>query len=288
MSLKEAFALCSIVTSLAVSPVLALDPAVPSGYGLVWQDEFNGAALNSDIWQTWYNDNSYSVGNGALNMAVYTDPVTGANHCAYIATQVNGMYGYDQTYGYFVARMKFHDRSGTSSAFWMSSPTMWADNTDPAVSGTEIDVIEHWQQDSSGMVNNKAHETVWGPYNGGQNIGHQTANLGLDDGNFHLIALLWTPTSYKFYVDNTLQWTCTHLLSQRSEFFLLDLYENNTQDYGPLGSVNNAELTVDYVRAYATPEPRSFVVLATGAIGLLAYARIARSRKLAVRRIRNI
>ena len=258
------FALCCILTGLAVSPVLATDPAVPSGYGLVWQDDFNGTALNSNLWHTYYDgnalDNAYSVGNGNLTMSVYTDPVTRVNQWGRIYSQLgagnNGVDGYEQKYGYFVARMKFQDKLNTSSAFYMD-PRDLSDGTDPTISGAEIDIIEHWQQNATfpyAMANNKANFHVWGP-GYATNVGHQTGNLGLDDGNFHLIALLWTPTSYKFYIDNSLQWTCTQIVSQQPEFFLFDTFVNNTQDYGPLGSPNNSVLTVDYVRAYAEALP---------------------------------
>ena len=72
--------------------------------------------------------------------------------------------------------------------------------------------------------------------------------------------MLWTPTAYTFYVDNTLLWTCNQPISQRNEFTLLGCLPSSDSSfvgnrpvggYGPLGSPSNAVMTVDYVRAYA-------------------------------------
>ena len=245
MSLKKALWLCCIATVLAVSSAVAYDlnPTIPDGYNLVWQDEFNGSSLGS-TWETWYGMDSYSVGGGTLNMTVYTDPISGENRGAHIATQN----GYRQKYGYFVARMKFDDKQSTSSAFWMLSPSMESDNTDPAVSGTEIDIIEHWQSER-----NTAHFRVWAPYATGLNVGDDAYVYNLDNGDYHLLALRWTPTAYEFYVDNRLRYTCNEMVSQRSEYLLFDHLSMAEGDFGPLGSDENAHFTVDYVRAYALP-----------------------------------
>ena len=277
-------ALCFILAGPAASPAIAfaLPPAVPSGYGLVWNDEFNGNSLDLNMWSLQHPDmpdlcNSYSVGGGSLKLTVFTDTV-GADHGGYLTSG----FGYERTYGYFAASIKFQEQPGTCGAYFMTSWNAYTAG-DPAVNGTEMDIIEHRAEDGNNRdISNRDLITVHWPANDQTSAQFYSSNIGLNDGNFHLYAMLWTPTAYKFYVDNTLVWTCNQPISQSNEFTLLDCIPNGDSSfvgsrpaggYGLLGSASNAVMTVDYVRAYAyVPEPGALVLLATGLVSLLAYA----------------
>jgi hypothetical protein len=262
------FALCCILPCVAVSPALAdLLPTVPSGYGLNWGDEFNGTSLNMNTWSVHNGGNSYSVGGGNLKLSVWTD-VGGIDHFGYIDTENS----YQQTYGYFVARAKFNEKSGTCSAFWVYSP-------DRAHGATEMDIVEHRQTDGVGHdLSNRTLTTVhWGPWESPSKAFIDYSGINVGDGNYHLFAMKWTPTAYTFYVDNTPYWTFNQAISQRPEYLFLDCIITDwvgprpTGGYGPQGSPLNAAMTVDYVRVYAIPEPGALVLLTTGLLGLLVY-----------------
>ena len=247
-------------------PSLAVAPAVPSGYYLKWGDEFNGNALDLNIWSQqhpdWPNLNSWSVGDGTLKLTTYTDS-NGVDHGGYITSGLS----YERTYGYFAASIKFQEQPGTCSAYWM---TAWNAYTagDPAVNGTEMDIIEHRARDGKiwdGDVSNRDLITVHWPANDQTSAQFYSGNIGINDGNFHLYSMLWTPTAYTFYFDNTLLWTCNQPISQSNEFTLLDCIPNGDSSfvgsrpaggYGPLGSASNAVMTVDYVRDYARTTAR--------------------------------
>ena len=137
-------ALCWILTGLAASPALAVAPAVPSGYGIKWQDEFNGNALDTNIWsmQKDGSPSACSVSDGTLKLLTYTDG--GVDKCGYI----NSGYSYERTYGYFAASIKFQAQPGTNSTYFMTSWNAY-ETGDPAVKGTEMDIIEHRETDGN-------------------------------------------------------------------------------------------------------------------------------------------
>jgi beta-glucanase (GH16 family) len=306
--------LCSLGFSIAAAvsatnivtvgdPLLALAPAVPTGYTLKWSDEFNGTGVDWSTWSFQHPDDpgetlpaAYEVSNGTLKLRTYTDTSgSGTDQYGYIGTSLNPTTGggYQQTYGYFVARIKLQDKSGAYSAFWMQSPSLYLPGAatvppaplvgNPATEGTEMDIFEHREYDgNSNYVGNQIPTNVhWYTPDHYESL-YTATNITIDDGNFHLYAMLWTPTSYRFYVDNQLYYTFQRhgAISQSPEYFVLNTMPTAAdwggprpvRGYGPLGSDSNGVMTVDYIRAYALPEPGIFVMLALGLTGALAYA----------------
>jgi beta-glucanase (GH16 family) len=274
MSRHIAFDRCLLVLGcILICPVVslayALEPATPAGYSLVWADEFNGTSLNMDNWEVHYVGDSYSVGGGNLKLTTWTDTDGVTDRYGYIDTAR----GYQRTYGYFAARIKFNDKPGTASGFFIYSPYR-------AQGATEMDLIEHRLTDEIGRnVNDHVMTTVhWGPWEGPSKAFVDYTGTNIGDGDYHLLALDWTPTNYKFYLDNTLYWTCSKAISQIPEHMFLGCTPNGWAGprpeggYGPQGSPLNAVMTVDYVRVYAIPEPGSVMILSTALLGLLAYA----------------
>jgi beta-glucanase (GH16 family) len=284
-------ALCCILTGPAAGPAIAaLVPAVPSGYSVQWSDEFNGTALNTDIWRpTHAYTTSWSVGGGALKLTTYTDG-NGVDQQGEIDTSFYGPNGYEQKYGYIVARIKLQDQPGTCSAFWLRSRYMNPTETgNPALDGTEMDIFEHVALDGNSQdISNKQRITVhWYTDYSAPDWGHKSSTMlipnlspAINDGDFHLYALLWTPTKYEFYIDNILRRTFTSPISQRQEFFSFMCAPTDASfggprpagGYGPLGSASNAVETVDYIRAYAVPEPSASMLAITGAMSMSVYA----------------
>lgn len=282
---------CCILAGLAGSPALAdVQPAIPTGYSFQWSDEFNGTTLNTSTWQEMHPGttlpDSYQVSDGTLKMIAYTN-ADGVDREAYVGTPQNDSTGYEQTYGYFVARIKLNDKQGAYSAFWMYSPALYTPGAsppaltgNPGIDGMEIDIFEHREFDeNNNRVGGRTESNLhWYTPDHHSSL-CITGDVGLNDGNFHLYSLLWTPTKYEFYIDNVLYRTFTEAISQRSEYFVLTSAPTGIwggtrplMGYGPPGSASNSVLTIDYIRAYALPEPNSLVLLGTVLASGWAYA----------------
>src|SRR5262249_18279835 len=122
----------------------------PAGYYEVWGDEFNGTALDTAKWDYWLLGNrrdavnvtnAVSVAGGYLNITTYT--TNGTHYTAMVATDGT----FRSRYGYWEASIKWGDTNGMWSALWMQSPTMGTYLTDPVVSGSELDIVEHRSTD---------------------------------------------------------------------------------------------------------------------------------------------
>lgn len=137
------------------------------GWGLVWSDEFNGAALDRSKWEVetscWGGGNNerqcytdrprnVEVVNGLLRLKAYPESFTGPRYPQgfpggdggqvtqnYTSGKVRTRELADWTYGRFEARMKLPTGQATWPAFWM----LPADNAygDWPLSG-EIDIVE--------------------------------------------------------------------------------------------------------------------------------------------------
>ncbi len=252
----------SLETRLNFSPV-------GPGWQLQFADEFNGASLDQNNWSvvTGARRNAInsvdSVGVGGGNLTLTTHTENGKHYTGFISSKNL----YSATYGYWEARINFQDSPGMWSAFWMQSPTNANPIGDPATAGTEIDIVEHRAVDVSNTnINNKIESNLhWDGYAQGV---EQSAGSGLKNnpgstplqGNFHLYAIEWDTTGYKFYLDGNQVWTTTQGLSKRSEYiFLSSEVQNNiwagtipTGGYGSLAT-STTKMTVDYVHVYQKP-----------------------------------
>jgi len=239
---------------------------------MVWNDEFNGATMDTAKWRHWLPGNrrnavntpgAVSVGGGLLTISTYT--IGGTHYTGMISTEST----YNPAYGYIEARINYDGAPGMWSAFWMQSPTMGSPVGSPNAAGTEIDICEHRKVDNTatgidGMVVGNIHWDGYGASH--KSVGYNSGNLGLGTG-FHVYGLEWTPTQQKFYVDGVLRWTVNDSsnspVSQRTEFLILSSEVDDTSTdwagaipaggYGPLGTTT-AKMEVDYVRVYQRRE----------------------------------
>lgn len=271
--------------ALSAALVAADLPAAPIGYTLSWSDEFDGTSLDTTKWgyrslgvrrDAVNVQNAVSVGGGSLTITTYTD--NGKHYTGMIATQGK----FEATYGYWEARIAFHERPGMWSAFWIQSPTMGNPIGDPGTAGMEIDVVEHRAVTSGGVdVSNKAaHNLHWDGYGADhKSKGTVTGNLGLATG-WHTYAVEWTPMTYSFFVDDRLTYSANPV-SNRTEYILLssevedDSWAGDipTGGYGSLAT-STTKMDVDYVRYYASsvPEPATLGLLALGGL-VVVFAR---------------
>jgi beta-glucanase (GH16 family) len=263
-----------IVTNLngsATSVVATL--TVPSGWQLVWSDEFNGNSLDTTKWtayvgndtggNVWYTGrtNNLYLKNGLLHLVAQSESSNGKS---YTSAQVRTEFKYSKKYGLIVARMKMPAGQG----FW---PAFWALGTNydyPTSSSLnwpycgEIDMPE-----SPGGLTSLVQGTIhYADVSGNDTF--QTLQYTLPGGgatsDFHTYGIQWASNSIIWQVDgvNVQTWTSWGAASGPNSFpapfnqpffFLLQLAVSGAGDYGgaPNGSTPfPSEVQVDYVRVY--------------------------------------
>jgi len=246
---------------------------------LLFFDEFNSNELDSTKWalcpewdrqgRSSWRDDMVSVSGGYLHLKIVSDPVLGAQkstnkniadnwiRAGSVRTRTRTDWAalFDNTYGYYEARIKFPPVRGTWGAFWLMSTTQDI-LTDRGVIGTEIDIIETIGNES-GRYNAALH---WDGYN----TSHKSINSenlyskgnGIYDGQFHVFALDWSPAEYVFYVDGIEFWrvdggpaflNCG--INRNPNYIKLSVEGADWAGRLPDG-FTEAEMLVDYVRVY--------------------------------------
>jgi beta-glucanase (GH16 family) len=256
-----------------------------------WSDEFDGTSLDLTRWtyrasgprhDGILTPDAVSVGAGALTIKTYTQ--AGLHYSGMISTQNHASGGFEQTYGYFEARVKFASSPGQWSAFWLQSPTIASPLGDPETAGVEMDVVEHRARcvdappptppstcaPDNPIADRAQHALIWDGYGPDRK---QAVRLGdplavvrsgdppaaLGDSGWHTWALRWTPTELTFYRDDVATWTTSGPISRRSQYIILSSEVGRffagaipADGYGsPATSTTNMQ--VDYVRAWTTP-----------------------------------
>jgi len=243
-------------------------PAVPpSGFILVWQDEFDGTSLDTSKWSADTGPRrdavntaeAVSVKDGVLRITTYTE--AGVEKTGFLTSEGK----FAATYGYFEARIRFSDAGGEWCAFWLQSPTNGQPKGNPALAGVEIDVVEHRVTDQSGFpfqdyVALNLNWDGYGPDRQNRQRVLQVPGGPKLQGEWHTYGVLWNATSYTFYVDAIALWTTSDAVSQRSETLQLTCEVADGDwagfipkgGYGPLGS-STTGMQVDWVRVWQPP-----------------------------------
>jgi beta-glucanase (GH16 family) len=237
----------------------------PAAWQLMFNDDFSGASLDATKWahrlpgvrnSAINTSNAVSVDSGLLTIKTYTE--AGTNYTGMIGSQ--GLF--QQTYGYFEARMKFHSSAGQWSAFWLTSPSYGNPIGDVGQAGTEIDIVEHRATNSGGTdIRSRYVSAVhWDGYGAEhQQVAKTHGPLAsLANDTWHTFGLKWSPTGYEFYYDDALLWTVTQAVSRRSEYLILSSEVRDahwagnvpTGGYGSLAS-SVTNLQVDWVRVWS-------------------------------------
>jgi beta-glucanase (GH16 family) len=240
----------------------------PAGYRLVWQDDFDGATLDPARWTPLSGPRrgaietpaSVAVANGLLTMTTYTD-AGGVHHAGFVTSEGH----FAARYGYFEARIRFHDAPGAWCAFWISAHSVDFGG-DPGVNGTEIDVVEHRVTDQGGwteladMVALNVNWNGYGPQKQtAQRVTHLPDNSKVQ-GAWHTYGVLWTATGYVYYVDGMEIWRPDAPTSHTAEDIRLTCeVEDGTwagnvpaSGYGSLAT-STTRMDVDWVRVWQTP-----------------------------------
>ncbi len=246
----------------------------------MWSDEFNTTGLDLRRWSYRatgprhdgiLTPDAVSVGGGLMTIKTYTEE--GRHYSGMIGTQSLGLAGFEQTYGYFEARMKFNGAPGQWSAFWLQSPTLGSPVRDPAAAGVEMDIAEHRARcvsapppiapetcTADNVITNRIHQAlIWDGYGADSKSAEQLSDplAGLRNGSWHTWALRWTPTDLTFYYDGTPVWFRTGPISLRSEYIVLssEVGQSFAGAIPPAGygsrETTRTNMQVDYVRVWS-------------------------------------
>lgn len=238
---------------------------------LIWSDEFEGTALDTNYWsfeigdgcpdlcgwgnseQQYYSDSQENirVENGSLVITAKEDILGGLS---YSSARITSLKKIDFRYGRFEARIKMPKTQGMWPAFWML-PTEKVYGGWPR-SG-EMDIIE--------MIGSKPGRAV-GTLHTGLPHTYISGYYDLPTGetfadSFHVFTMEWEPDSINFLVDGIKYHQLTPNDISPWEPFLEDFYlilnlAVGGQWPGPVDPTTELPQTleVDYVRVYNRPE----------------------------------
>ena len=241
-------------------------PPPPTQWNIVWDDEFNGTAINPAIWTFengnnggWGNNeleyytsrtNNAYVSNGLLHIVARQESTNGFSFTS-ARMKTQGLYA-TPTYGRFEWRARLPAGVGMWPALWMMGTNF------PLVGWPgcgEIDVVEN-NGSNPAFVQGSLHS------NGGDPTAIHNFTGGESVTNFHTYLLDWEPGSIKWFVDGQVYETQSSQTPFNAPFFFLMNLAVGGQYVGSptvsqikAGTVFPAELQVDYVRVYEQTAP---------------------------------
>ncbi len=218
------------------------------GYALVWQDDFDGTALDPHKWEVrgvgpralgFVSPEAVQVQDGVLNLRALRKD--GRILLGAVGTQNHFM----TRYGFFECRAQLQKSTGVWGAFWIQS-TEIAKGEDPAIYGAEIDIMECFKKLGTDIVSHNVH-WAYGPHQQTTH-GMQSYRPGVSEG-FHTFAVEWTPEKYVFYVDGYRYYEVTTGISHIKEYLILSM-EIPSEPEEIKDVVLPDAFVVDYVKVY--------------------------------------
>ena len=258
-------------------------PPPPTQWSIVWDDEFNGTSINTNIW-AFETGNNGGWGNSELEY--YTSNSLNAyvsGGCLHIVASRQGTNGYQYT----SARMKTQNNFSTQYGciVWRAAlpagtgmwPALWMLGTNFPSAGWpacgEIDVME-----ANGSLDDQIQSSVHYGNSADQDVTEtaiDTLPSNNNATNFHTYTLQWQYGSISFAVDGAVFETQNNWSSPNapypapfnSPFFLImnlavggNYVSNPTTNQINSGTVFPAQMMVDYVRVYQQTAPLAISV----------------------------
>jgi beta-glucanase (GH16 family) len=243
-------------------------PPAPGNWRLVWSDEFDGVAIDSNHWKFetgnhngWGNNELESYTNRAENAFVSNGVLhivaqpKAAGERFYTSARMKSQGLFFKKYG----RVEFRAKLPQGQGYW---PALWMMPEDSTYGGWpnsgEIDIVEN-KGSNPGVVQGTIH---YAGASGGHRQSTGRYTFPGDDGvtNFHTYLLEWTTNSFRWYVDNKLYETQTNWSARSAAYpapFEQPFYiVMNLAIGGNFGGNPDArtvfpgEMQVDYVRVY--------------------------------------
>jgi sialidase-1 len=245
----------SIVFAALDLPFERTESNLPEGHSwkLVWQDEFEGNALDTQKWEAigdsprrdgfWVKEDANLDGNGHLLLRTKKD----GDRYTSGAVRTKGLF--ETAFGYWEARCELPVQPGHWPAFWLMPANGIGSLEKAGQDGTEIDIMEKpWLDDKI------QHTLHWDGYaEHHRSKGSKVKIPGVNKG-WHTFSLWWTPETYVFYVDGKETWR-----TNAGGVCQVPLYIKLTEEIGPwAGKIAEATLPdyfrIDYVRVYQETE----------------------------------
>jgi beta-glucanase (GH16 family) len=270
---KKGVALFAVPPAFASKPVTyRVDgPGSPSapvststwGTPIDFSDDFGGTGLDLTNWQHRQQDyypeskrecskgdpKAVRVAKGTAQLSVLVDktrtalckPKKPGKNVIYgkFRYRLNANIGTGEThsirYGVVAARIKFNPLQGQHASLWMQ-PTYIVDSKDPAVQGTEIDIIEWFGKDtpSGGLTS-----FIYAPSYDGTKLGlggdgwikkpEQYLMNEKDDWfkRYHVFSVEWTPSAYIFRIDGQETGRITKGISRVLQYPILSILSSD-------------------------------------------------------------
>jgi beta-glucanase (GH16 family) len=286
---------------LAVATVLAVAlPARAQTWNLIWSDEFNGPAGSFPDTTKWNYDvgNNNGWGNGESEFYCVAGsnsaPCSAANPNVFMngggslvirarkdaagtwtSTRMLTSGKFSVQYGRIEARMRLVAANGLWPAFWMLGTNIGSAGWP---SCGEVDIME-WVDNYGASATSS---TIHGPgYSGAGGIGVQTGfpnGTRVDDPNYHIFGVIWSPNQIQFYRDSITNITRTITPANipagttwaynHPFFLLLNQAVGGNWFPGPDASTPAVnDVLVDYVRVYqagtTAPPPQTISIRAS-------------------------
>ncbi len=260
-------------------------------FKLVWHDEFDGDKLDESKWSyrtNWWGkpslcyaypeDGCVEVRDGLVHLKLKKRPdgkfVSPQLQTGELMWDIPRIQKHNEVwplpkrtpakflhrYGYYECRCRLQQMPGLWTAFWMQAEGNGA-TLDPRYSGIEHDVLE--SMNVGRVIPHAFHYNGYGFSDGDWKSFHipnygkdDEHDLLLDEKEFHIFGLLWTPESYTVYVDGRKRGSCSQAVSQVPEFLLLSTepqgyrYEGGPRPELEAAAKAGDEFLVDYVRVY--------------------------------------
>ncbi len=213
ITLMSGSARATVSVTQAGKAAQPVDPTitVPEGYELVWNDEFDGAALDAASWTHevqgpgWVNNELQTYVNGSFNGSPVTEVSNGTLkiNCFKQAGKVYSGRIYANVksgwkYGIFEARIKLPKGRGTWPAYWMMPVTVdWANEGWPRCG--EIDIMEEVGYNPD-YTSSSIHCDAYNHVKGTQKTAERLTRGAQED--FHIYRLEWTEDYIRTYVDD--------------------------------------------------------------------------------------
>ena len=252
------FAASLVIMAECIGCVVFDTPVTPSGdaldltgYSLVLNDDFNGSALDTGVWEyrangarrcgfNWQGQNRLENGNLVMTAEYKTDVYGAGWYSAMIRTIA------EYTYGYYEIRCKTGDGGGFWSAFWLNSRGMAsAEASDGGKGGAEIDIFESSGNADESRVASTVHVGGYGDGLVSRIVGKYKINDAQNEYNTY--GVLWTPDEYVFYINGVEAGRLAQGVSLSPEYPIVSL-ELPTD--APADTGLKVNYYIDYVRIY--------------------------------------
>ena len=282
------------------APVAGEEPSLlPTGrvFRLVWNDEFNGTALDTSKWgyrtnfwgvvAHWYarpEDGCVEIKDGFAHLRLgrradgqFVSPQLQTGELIWDFPRIHDPNRFwplgpreppkfVHRYGYYECRCRLQKMPGWWTAFWMQTQSQGV-SLDPPRDGVEHDIMESF--DPGKVIPACFHYNGTGPEYRNFCIPDEHPNVStfdIDTDTFHRYGLLWTPEGYSVYVDGRLRGTSAKMVSHAPEFILVSTEAMGYRNDHMTGKGDERleaafaakdEFVVDYVRVFDVVEEKS-------------------------------